>query len=120
MYTWIKKQKWIHKHRPGNDIPHNTYKQTFSPKQHSQLVHTSDQITTINMFLESYRLLDLSLFTREELSERMINDAYSKKLKEHLNDIQKGIETDFDTSALESAREYLIQKLNHQVKFNTD
>lgn len=118
IYKWIKMQFWIHQNRPGNDIPNGTYKQTFSLKKHLQSDDTSGQITTINMFLESYRLLELSLFTREELSEQIINDAYSKKLKEHINDIQKGVETDIDITRLKLARDYLKQTLNLRNKPN--
>lgn len=116
IYKWIKKQIWVYQNSPGNDIPRSTYKNIYSPKLHSQLENSDNQITTINMFIESYRLLDLSLFTREELSEQMINDAYTKRLNDHVNCIQKGIESEYDISALKSAREYLIQCLNHPRK----
>lgn len=116
MYKWIKRQRWIQQNSPGDDIPNRTHLKINSPKPHLQLDNSSNQIYTINKFLESYRLLDLNIFSKEELSEQMINEAYTKRLNEHVNSVQKGIESEFDISALKSAREYLIQSLNNPRK----
>jgi len=70
---------------------------------------------TKNMFIESHYELNISLFERE-LTESIVNNAYKKCLNEHISVIQKGEVPQFEISAKQEARDYLIKSLENTIK----
>lgn len=67
---------------------------------------------TKNMFIESHYELNISLFERE-LTESIVNNAYEKCLNEHNSFIQKGEVPQFEISAKQEARDYLLSCLKN-------
>ena len=68
-----------------------------------------------NMFIESHYELNISLFERE-LTKSIVNNAYEKCLNEHISFIQKGEVPQFEISAKQEARDYLIKSLENTIK----
>ena len=70
----------------------------------------NNSLYTKNMFLESCTELGISL--SEDLSEKLINEAYIKLLTQHSNGIPKGINPPFEIQSKMQARDYLIACIN--------
>lgn len=68
-------------------------------------------IYTKNMFIESHNELNLSLFEKK-LTAEMVNDAFNRALKQHMDNIRNGIADDFNIDDKKEARDYLLGKLN--------
>ena len=94
-------------------LPYHKYKneKNYQPEE-KEYIHTKE-IYTKNMFVESNLELNLSLFERE-LTEQMVIDAYEKVLNEHLNNIEKGLESPFELSVKKEARNYLLNNIKPQ------
>ena len=96
----------------------NIEKQT---EPHAPLTPVEDNINehstygTKNMFIESHYELNISLFERN-LTESIVNNAYEKCLNEHISFIQKGEVPQFEISAKQEARDYLIKSLENTIK----
>ena len=97
----------------GPPLPYHKYKneKNYQPEE-KEYIHTKE-IYTKNMFVESNLELNLSLFERE-LTEQMVIDAYEKVLNEHLNNIEKGLESPFELSVKKEARNYLLNNIKPQ------
>ena len=94
-------------------LPYHKYKnEKFNQSEEKEYIHTKE-IYTKNMFVESNLELNLSLFERE-LTEQMVIDAYEKVLNEHLNNIEKGLESPFELSVKKEARNYLLNNIKPQ------
>ena len=66
----------------------------------------NNSLYTKNMFLESCAELGISL--SEDLSEKLINEAYIKLLTQHSNGILKSIAPPFEIKSKMQARDYLL------------
>ena len=94
-------------------LPYHKYKnEQLNQFEEKDYIHTKEMITK-NMFVESNQELNLSLFERE-LTEQMVIDAYEKVLNEHLNNIEKGLESPFELSVKKEARNYLLNNIKPQ------
>lgn len=61
---------------------------------------------TKNMFLESCSELGISL--SEDLSEKIIIEAYNKQLSQHSSAVLKGLNPQFELQVIIQARDYLL------------
>jgi hypothetical protein len=61
------------------------------------------------MFLESCSELGISL--SEDLSEKIIIEAYNKQLSQHSNAVLKGLNPQFELQVKIQARDYLLDKI---------
>ena len=94
-------------------LPYHKYKnEQLNQFEEKDYIHTKEMFTK-NMFVESNQELNLSLFERE-LTEQMVIDAYEKVLNEHLNNIEKGLESPFELSVKKEARNYLLNNIKPQ------
>ena len=94
-------------------LPYHKYKnEQLNQFEEKDYIHTKEMLTK-NMFVESNQELNLSLFERE-LTEQMVIDAYEKVLNEHLNNIEKGLESPFELSVKKEARNYLLNNIKPQ------
>ena len=91
-------------------LPYHKYKnEQLNQFEEKDYIHTKEMFTK-NMFVESNQELNLSLFERE-LTEQMVIDAYEKVLNEHLNNIEKGLESPFELSMKKEAKDYLFNNI---------
>ena len=94
-------------------LPYHKYKnEQLNQFEKKDYINTKEMFTK-NMFVESNQELNLSLFERE-LTEQMVIDAYEKVLNEHLNNIEKGLESPFELSVKKEARNYLLNNIKPQ------
>ena len=94
-------------------LPYHKYKnEQLNQFEEKDYIHTKEMFTK-NMFVESNQELNLSLFERE-LTEQMVIDAYEKVLNEHLNNIEKGLESPFELSMKKEAKDYLLNNIKPQ------
>ena len=94
-------------------LPYHKYKnEQLNQFEEKDYIHTKEMFTK-NMFVESNQELNLSLFERE-LTKQMVIDAYEKVLNEHLNNIEKGLESPFELSVKKEARNYLLNNIKPQ------
>ena len=94
-------------------LPYHKYKnEQLNQFEEKDYIHTKEMFTK-NMFVESNQELNLSLFERE-LTEQMVIDAYEKVLNEHLNNIEKGLESPFELSMKKEAKNYLLNNIKPQ------
>lgn len=66
----------------------------------------NNNLSTINMFVESCYELNLSL--GNDLTEKLIIDAHSKFANQHIECLQKDRLTTFDIKSKNRANEYLL------------
>ena len=91
-------------------LPYHKYKnEQLNQFEEKDYIHTKEMFTK-NMFVESNQELNLSLFERE-LTKQMVIDAYEKVLNEHLNNIEKGLESPFELSMKKEAKDYLFNNI---------
>ena len=74
---------------------------------------SNKSIYTVNMYVESYYQLDLSLFG-SDLNMKMVNDAYEQILNQHIENIKKGIPEKFNIEDKKRARDYLLGTLTKE------
>jgi hypothetical protein len=69
----------------------------------------NNNLNTINIFIESCRELGIGL--SEDISEKIIIDAYNKIITQHSNAILKGINPPFEIQIKIHARDYLLNSI---------
>lgn len=74
-------------------------------------IHGRKQVSTLNMYVESFNQLNLSLFG-SDLTIQMVNKAYEKILNEHIENIRNDIPEEFNIEDKKRARDYLIGTLS--------
>jgi hypothetical protein len=74
---------------------------------------SNKSICTVNMYVESFHELNLSLFG-SDLTTEMVNNAYEKLLNEHIANIRNGVPELFNIEDKKKARDYLLGTLSKE------
>jgi len=85
----------------------------FSEDNHNELIENKYK-PPINQFIESVNELGLDL--SDDLTEKMVNEAYLKCVTKYQKFLQDKIEPEFKISVKETAWEYLINSLRFSTK----
>lgn len=111
----LKPNKFSHKFWSQNSYMEEKNEPSATLASIEKSIYENSIYGTKNMFVESHYELKISLFERE-LTETLINNAYEKYLNEHISFIQKGEIPQFEISAKQEARDYLIKSLENTLK----
>lgn len=72
---------------------------------------------TVNMYVESFHELNLSLFG-SDLTAEMVTNAYEKLLNDHIANIRNGVPDVFNMEDKKKARDYLLETLTKEGRNN--
>jgi len=78
---------------------------------------SNNSIYTVNMYVESFHELNLSLFGSDLTAEMVIN-AYEKLLYDHIANIRNGVPKVFNMEDKKKARDYLLETLTKERRNN--
>ena len=88
----------------------------FTEDEHEELID-SNYKPPINQFIESVNELGLDL--SNDLTEKIVNEAYLKCVTKYKKFLQEKVEPEFKISVKETAWEYLINFLRFSSKINS-